>query len=67
MRRDLGRDVFVALLLIADVDETMVDTHLQLRRRLIPAALVFIELFQALQRYYNQCYNMISAFEEYTY
>lgn len=49
MGGDVRRDVLVSLLLVADVDETVVHAHFELRRRLVAAALVLVEFFQALE------------------
>ena len=48
---DFVRNVFVAFPLVTDMDESVINTHLEFGRCLISATLVFVELFQALKRY----------------
>lgn len=47
---NVRRDVFVSLLLIADVNKAVVHTHFEFGRALIPPPLVFVKFFKTLQR-----------------
>jgi len=49
VRGDVGREVFVAFALVSDVDETMVDTHLEFVGGGIAWTLFGVEFFETLQ------------------
>jgi hypothetical protein len=48
MGKDGCWDVIMAFALITDMDETVIYAHLELVRRLVAIALVFIKLFETL-------------------
>jgi len=49
VRGDVGREVFVAFALVSDVDETMVDAHLEFVGGGIAWTLFGVEFFETLQ------------------
>jgi len=49
VRGDVGREVFVAFALVSDVNETMVDTHLEFVGGGIAWTLFGVEFFETLQ------------------
>jgi len=51
MGGDVVWDVFVTFFLVANMDETMINTHFELSGRLVSSPLVFIELFETLECY----------------
>ena len=49
VRGDMVREVFVAFTLVSDVDETVVDAHLELVGGGVVWTLFSVELFETLQ------------------
>ena len=45
MGGECGREVFMAFLLVPNVDEAVVDTHFEFGWGVVAASLVFVELF----------------------
>lgn len=49
MRSNVLRDVFMAFLLVAYVDEPVIDAHLELCGGFVTASLFFIKFFKTLE------------------
>lgn len=46
---DMVRNIFMAFLLVADMDKSMINAHFKFCWRFIAAALVFIEFLETLE------------------
>lgn len=61
MGGDVFRDIFMSLLLVTDMNESVVDTHFEFCWRFVSAALIFIKFFQALKSWKSGISNVFRA------